>query len=110
MDGEQKKEIHEIIKKEIFQLTKNIKRLTQDAQPIAPENAIGRVSRMDAINNKSVVEASLEKAKLRLKNLIEIKEIINTVDFGKCIRCKNPIPIQRIIIIPESRKCVTCSS
>ena len=28
-------------------------------KPIAPENAIGRVSRMDAINNKSVNDAAL---------------------------------------------------
>ena len=110
MDSEQKKEIHKIIKKEIFKLTKSIKRLSEDTQPIAPENAIGRVSRMDAINNKSVVEATLEKAKVRLQNLIEIKDKINTVDFGRCIRCKTAIPIQRIIIIPESRKCVNCSN
>lgn len=31
-------------------------------RPIAPENAIGCVSRMDAINNKSVNEAALRKA------------------------------------------------
>jgi DnaK suppressor protein len=31
-------------------------------QPIAPENSIGRVSRMDAINNKSVVEAALKRS------------------------------------------------
>ena len=35
--------------------------------PIAPENAIGRVSRMDAINNKSVNEAALKKAEIKLK-------------------------------------------
>ena len=27
----------------------------EDTKPIAPENAIGRISRMDAINNKSVM-------------------------------------------------------
>ena len=32
-------------------------------KPIAPENAIGRISRMDAINNKSVTEAALRQAK-----------------------------------------------
>ena len=31
-------------------------------KPIPPENAIGRVSRMDAINNRSVNEAALRTA------------------------------------------------
>jgi len=35
-------------------------------QPIAPENAIGRLGRMDAINNKSVMEAALREAEAKL--------------------------------------------
>ena len=31
-------------------------------KPIPPENAIGRVSRMDAINNRSINEAALRTA------------------------------------------------
>ena len=33
---------------------KDIKGLKEATKPISPENSIGRVSRMDAINNKSV--------------------------------------------------------
>ena len=34
-------------------------------QPIAPENRIDRLSRRDAINNKSVNDAALRQARLR---------------------------------------------
>ena len=52
-------------KKEIFlfKLSKEIKKTklqiikySELCKPIAPENSIGRISRMDAINNKSVVD------------------------------------------------------
>ncbi len=46
-----------------------IQRYEEMTKPVAPDNAIGRVSRMDAINNKSVMEAALRKAKQRLSGL-----------------------------------------
>lgn len=48
---------------------KSILRYEELAQPISPDNAIGRVSRMDAINDKSIVDAALRKANERLSGL-----------------------------------------
>lgn len=110
MKSEQKKKIFETIDIEIQKLHKNIKQLKIDSRPISPENAIGRVSRMDAINNKSITEASLRIAENKLKSLIEIKNQAQTKNFGKCIKCSKQIPIQRILIVPESKKCVNCAN
>ena len=54
---------------EISLTEKSIKEYIELTKPIAPDCAIGRVSRMDAINNKSVLEASLRQAEGRLRNL-----------------------------------------
>lgn len=91
---------------------------TQDAvekyqgmvQPISPDDAIGRVSRMDAIVNKSVVEASLRQAEQKLTKLKMMRTKIDEENFGQCIRCKRPIPIQRILLMPQSTKCVHCAA
>ena len=109
MNDKEKKSINTVINRDINELIVKIKKLTEDTKPISPENAIGRVSRMDAINNKSVLEASLINSKVRLKKLKIIKDKMNNKDFGLCIRCNKPIPIQRLIILPESIKCVNCS-
>ncbi len=77
--------------------------------PVEPENAIGRISRMDAINNKSVTEAALRKSKDKLYKLKSVLSKINDADFGICIRCKSPIPIGRILVMPQSQTCVRCS-
>ena len=84
----------------------NYKELTK---PIAPENAIGRISRMDAINNKSINEAALKTAELKLKNLQVALSNINDPDFGLCSRCAQEIPIGRILLMPQSRFCVHCA-
>ena len=57
-------------------------------KPISPENSIGRVSRMDAINNKSVVEAALRNAEKKLKGLKIILSKIQNDDFGICINAR----------------------
>lgn len=84
----------------------NYKELTK---PIAPENAIGRISRMDAINNKSVNDAALKKAEQKLKNLKIALSNINDPDFGLCSKCNNQIPLGRILLMPQSRFCVHCA-
>lgn len=93
----------ELTEKEIIEL----KELTK---PISPENAIGRVSRMDAINNKTVNEDALRRAEDRLKRLKYSLDLSQTEKFGKCLRCGTDIPEGRMLLMPESMKCVRCSA
>ena len=109
MDEIELKKIETKISKEIQKTIQAINEYKEQAKPIAPENAIGRVSRMDAINNKSVVESALRHSEDRLKKLKMIGKKIYNEDFGLCIRCKTQIPVERLMIIPESTKCVNCA-
>jgi len=95
--------IDEITKTE--QLIREYKKLTE---PVAPDDAIGRVSRMDAINNKSVTEASLRQAEKKLRNLQQVLKRKES-DFGICIRCGKAIPQERILYRLESLTCVACA-
>ena len=110
MNKQERNKAKESIKKSIQETQKDISNLKDLTKPISPENAIGRVSRMDAINNKSVNEAALRNAINKLALLKLAIQRINHVDFGLCIRCKNQIPIQRILLIPQSSRCVHCAS
>lgn len=86
-----------------------IKDLEELTKPISPENAIGRVSRMDAINNKTINEAALRKATERLKKLKFAVKRSHEDDFGICTRCKKPIPAGRLMLMPQSNRCVHCA-
>jgi DnaK suppressor protein len=104
-----KHEIHQRIVAEMAKTRNQIEEYGELTQPVAPENAIGRISRMDAINNKSVIEAALRKAKTKLEKLKFALSKIDDKDFGLCFKCKASIPVQRILIMPQSRTCVKCS-
>jgi DnaK suppressor protein len=102
-------EIKQTILEEILKTEKSIKEYKDMVKPIAPDVAIGRISRMDAINNKSVMEASLRQAEDKLKNLNKVLSQIGSKEFGICMKCKQPIPVGRILIRPESLYCVNCA-
>lgn len=88
---------------------KSIEEYKELTKPIAPDCAIGRVSRMDAINNKSISEASLRQTESKLRNLQRVFTQIGSEEFGICLKCKKPIPLGRILIRPESLFCVNCA-
>ena len=101
--------IKEQLSKEISITKSKVSKYTELSKPIAPENSIGRVSRMDAINNKSIVEAALREAKNKLNQLETIERKIGDNNFGKCFKCKKNIPFERLIIRPHSQFCVKCA-
>ena len=103
------KELKEKIIATIQILKADIEALKELVRPIAPENAIGRISRMDAINNKSINEAALTQARIKLDKLQFALDKCSEPDFGTCRRCGNAIPTGRLILMPESLFCVTCA-
>lgn len=78
-------------------------------KPIAPDVAIGRISRMDAINNKSVNEAALRQAQHKLDQLEKVLANLGKPGFGLCRKCGNEIPLARILYRPQSVHCVNCA-
>ncbi len=110
MTDKQKQDFKVYAKEEIEALSAEIPRLKALLKPVAPDNAIGRISRMDNIVNQSVAEAQLSKIKVRVVKLKEaLKRVDEDEDFGLCIDCGDPIPIARLKAMPETEMCVECA-
>ena len=104
-----KKKLKNTILIKIEQLEMEIKEIKKLAAPIEPENAIGRISRMDAINNKTINDRLLRNAAEKKKKL---KLALNRTDdpkFGFCTLCEKPIQEARLLLMPESSLCVNCA-
>lgn len=110
MDEKQKAMFKEFAKAEIADIKAEIPRLKELIKPVAPDNAIGRISRMDNIVNQSVAEAQLSKAKVRVLRLTEaLTRVDEDEDFGLCMDCGDPIPMARLKAMPETEFCVECA-
>ena len=109
MNAKERKEIEQKLIEEIKKTKASIVEYKELTKPIAPENAIGRISRMDAINNKSVTEAALRKVEEKLRMLEYGFTQLDKKGFGTCARCERPIPLGRLLLMPHSRHCVSCA-
>jgi DnaK suppressor protein len=97
------------IKKLIKQYEEDLRGLEDMTQPVKPENSLGRISRMDAINNKGVMEVTLRNTKSKLNKLKIALNNLGDPSFGKCSSCKRDIQEGRLLFMPESSKCVRCA-
>ncbi len=102
-------DIRQKILTEIENTKESIAELEEIMQPIEPDCAIGRLSRMEAIQNQGVAEQSLKQAKDKLNKLEYMLNKVGTEEFGKCKNCGEQIPLARILFIPENPYCIKCS-
>ncbi len=109
MTPEQRQTLKQKIVEEIAAQKKLIASLRETSKPVAPDNAIGRLSRMEAINDTSVSEASLTTAQTKMARLETALGKVDLPEFGICSICGQPIPHGRVMLMPESPFCVPCA-
>jgi len=110
MSPEEKKEIRLEIEKRIEEAEKSIDTLKEQTKPVPPSVAIGRLTRMDAIQQKQMAEANLKSTEAQISKLKKALEKLDDPDFGVCASCGKDIPLGRILAVPEAKICVPCAS
>ena len=110
MDAKQKELLKAKLEKLIEQYIVDVADLEDLTQPVKPENSLGRISRMDAINTKGVLESSLRNKRNKLNKLRVALQQIDEPGFGICDNCDKPIQEGRLMFLPESTKCIRCAS
>ncbi|MEX0607964.1 MAG: TraR/DksA C4-type zinc finger protein [Balneolaceae bacterium] len=108
MTNAEKNQLIEIIKSQIIELKSDIVELVELTKPIPLDASIGRISRMDAINNKTINESSLREKKKMLQRLEKALENSTSKEFGICTKCGKEIPFGRLEFMPHTTRCVTC--
>jgi len=109
LSHEEKEKVRLAIERKAKHLDERIEEYRELTKPIPPSEAIGRVSRMDAINNKSVNEAALRQAERQRQGLNRAIQRLDDDRFGLCTRCGTPIPIGRLLLMPGALTCVRCA-
>ncbi len=106
------KEIAELkasIEQRMADIESNIKSLEETSKPVEPDRAIGRLTRMDAIQIQQMQEANLATAR---SNILKLQEGLRKIDegtFGQCQYCKGMIGFERLKALPESNMCINCA-
>ena len=111
MNLDERNALKEAIRKELAQLEASLSSLEEAARPVSPDNAIGRLSRQDALQSQQLHQNSLAKARKRVGQLRQaLERAEGDSQFGICRDCAEPIPMQRLLLMPEVQTCVRCVS
>ena len=74
------------------------------------QTAVGRLSRMDAMQQQAMAVASQQRQSEQLLLIKAALERIEDGEYGECVECLTPIPIGRLEIDPAVSCCVDCAN
>ena len=108
MTQDERDQIEARARRKLLDLEERIEECKELTKPIPPSEAIGRVSRMDAINNRSVNEAALRQLERDKAMLLSALDRLHQDKYGKCVQCGFDIPVGRLMLMPGAIRCVRC--
>lgn len=93
------------------ELEADLRATSAAARPVEfDQQAIGRVSRIDAIQHQQMARASTERARSRLALVKRALAALDLDDYGRCRRCEEAIGFRRLKARPESPICLRCQA
>jgi len=110
MTNKERKQIKNKIIEDIAHINEQIVELEAKTQPIAPDCSLGRLTRVEAMNEKAVNDKILDESRITLKRLQSALNRVDRESFGICVECEDDIAIGRMMIRPESVRCIACAS
>jgi DnaK suppressor protein len=109
MTDAEREELRSLIQAHIAELTESMPYLEKEAAAVAPSVSLGRLTRMEALNDQGVNQHVLDQNRRRLERLTNALQRVDTDRFGLCVRCGKEIAIERLRLVPEALVCVPCS-
>jgi len=73
------------------------------------QSAVGRLSRMDALQQQAMAQAQERRTKLRLEQVGHALARLDNGVYGDCVACGDPVGSARLDARPETPFCVDCT-
>ncbi len=80
------------------------------AKPVDLDQPIGRLSRMDAMQQQSMVQANRRAAQQRLTQIAAALRRLKEDEYGLCTVCDEDIGFARLTARPETPFCINCQN
>ena len=104
----QLEELHQLLLVECRALEHQLQRSEEGAKPVQLDTPIGRLSRMDAIQQQEMPRASRFRVAAKLRQVRASLDAYGRGVYGACRLCEEPIGYQRLKARPEAPFCLVC--
>ena len=111
MNASAEAEIREIILQKLAELEEQ-DRLGRDGQAVVEldQQAVGRLSRIDALQSQAMAKATQAQREIQVKALNAALKRMEDDDYGYCQDCGEDIPDARLKLNPAVLKCMSCAT
>ena len=102
-------ELREELEAQLARLLRSIEASEAALVPVElDQSRVGRLSRMDELQNQSLTRNLHEREKIRLGLIRSALERMDEGTFGACAACGSEIPYDRLLVFPEAPECGSC--
>jgi len=108
LTAEQLSEQHRTLLKLRKEMQKQLEDSSDGAKPVSLDEPIGRLSRMDAMQQQSMVQANRRTARTRLTRIEAALRRYDKNEYGLCMECEEEIGYARLKAQPEAPFCIGC--
>ena len=82
-----------------------------NTKPVAlDQQSVGRVSRIDAIQQQQMASANRDQTIALLQQIDEALKRFESDEYGLCMMCDEPVALLRLQAQPYAANCITCQS
>ena len=86
-----------------------LRKSADSAAAVEPDKGLGRLSRMEAMQDQQMVLELHRRKKRQLFDVLNALKRIEQSNFGVCIFCSKEISLERLDAFPEVQTCVFCA-
>jgi DnaK suppressor protein len=105
---EQIEELKAVLQERQAELQHLLEVTREGARPVDLKEPIGRLTRMDAIQQQKMTAANRRSSEIRLQQVDMALNAVERGDYGLCRRCEEPIGHRRLRARPEAPHCLDC--
>lgn len=109
MDNAQLAELRAELEAELEKLERSMRTTEEGLKPVElDQTAVGRLSRMDELQNQAMTRNLHEREEIKLAGLVEALKRMEEGTYGTCTECGGEIPFARLEVFPETATCMEC--
>jgi len=102
-------ELANLLSRQKMTLQRELQDNQQDSAPVTlDQQSVGRVSRIDAIQQQQMAVANRDQATFILNQINLSLNRIEDGEYGYCLECGEPIAYARLRVQPYAPNCVGC--
>lgn len=84
-------------------------RNASSATVMLDQSSVGRLSRMDALQQQAMAQNSQERAEMALRRIEAALRRCDDGSYGYCLDCDGPIDTRRLALDPATALCIACA-